>query len=106
VDPDEPVAFGMPWEAAAWFASSRAFEPMAWTRATGVPARYATDADRIRVAGYIRGPEHLSGKAACLDIPLGRGNVVLFGFKPQNRAQTEATFKFLFNALLNPPQNR
>ncbi len=103
LDRREPLAWGMPETAAAWFARSQAFQPIGWDRPTGVPARYASDPDELRVKGYLRGADHLAGKAAALDIPMGEGHVVLIGFRPQNRGQMEGTFKLVFNALFNAP---
>ena len=53
----------------------------------------------LLVAGFMDGAEALAGRPAILQIPVGEGEVVLFGFHPQRRAQTEGTFKLLFNAL-------
>jgi hypothetical protein len=34
-----------------------------------------------------------------VDFSIGKGQVVMFGFGVQHRAQTEGTFKMLFNAI-------
>lgn len=99
LDSTHPLAWGMPSESALYFARGEAFRPVAWPRPTDVVARYAER--KVLVGGFLQGEEHLEGRPALVEIPVGRGRVVLFGFSPQRRAQTEATFKLLFNALLD-----
>jgi hypothetical protein len=41
----------------------------------------------------------MAGRAAVVSIDMHPGRVVLFGLRPQHRAQTHATFPMLFNAL-------
>ena len=98
VETGEPVAWGMPRESAAYFQGSRAF-------ATADPsvrsiARYASTGD-VLLSGWLVGADRIARRHAALDVPFGAGRVVLFGFRPQFRAQPHATFKLLFNALLN-----
>jgi hypothetical protein len=38
--------------------------------------------------------------AAMIDAPMSAGHVVLFGMRPQYRAQSYLTFKMFFNALV------
>jgi hypothetical protein len=96
VDAAQPGAWGMAREAAAYFESSRAFD----TQAPGVVhlARYAA-ADRLLMSGWLLGAGELAGRDAALQVPYGSGQVVLFGFRPQFRAQPHGTFKLLFNSL-------
>jgi hypothetical protein len=60
--------------------------------------RYA-DRDLLQ-SGWLVGEENLVKKCAMVSAKLGEGKAILIGFRTQHRAQTHATFKLLFNALL------
>lgn len=98
VRPSHPLALGAHGDVSAYFDRSLAFEPSDSKRPVDVILRYATT--NPLESGWLLGPEKLQGKAALVEVPFERGRVVLFGFPPQNRAQTHGTFRLLFNALL------
>ncbi|HSZ17412.1 MAG TPA: hypothetical protein VK764_09955, partial [Terracidiphilus sp.] len=50
-------------------------------------------------SGLLLHPEAIEGKAAAMELAYGKGRIVLFGFKPQFRGQSHATYKYLFNEL-------
>jgi hypothetical protein len=53
------------------------------------------------LSGTIANGQHLSGRAAAVDVPLGKGHVVMFALRPFWRWQTQGTFALGFNAILN-----
>jgi hypothetical protein len=56
---------------------------------------------QVMESGWLSGEEYLSHKAAMIEAKKGKGRVIIYGFQPQMRAQTDATFKLLFNALVS-----
>jgi hypothetical protein len=88
------VLSGVPDSLKVYFESSAAFEVQDPARAL---ATYPADPLR---SGYVQHGERLAGKAALVEVPVERGRVILFGFRPQFRGQPHGTFKLLFNAVL------
>ncbi|MFQ5888529.1 MAG: M14 family zinc carboxypeptidase [Gemmatimonadota bacterium] len=86
---------GMPARTAAWLDGGLALEPM------GPEVRVVAHYGRapVLLSGLLHGASHLGGRAAMVEIPLGEGRVILFGFRPQYRGQSIATYPLLFNAL-------
>jgi hypothetical protein len=64
-----------------------------------VLASYPAESRDVLVSGWIRGEEKLVRSVAAVALTSGKGKVVLLGFRAQHRAQTNATFPFLFNSL-------
>jgi hypothetical protein len=62
-----------------------------------VAARYPNS--KVNASGWLRGEDLMYGRAAVVAIEMNPGKVVLFGIRPQHRAQTHGTFAMLFNAL-------
>lgn len=99
---DHPLTFGMPKKTGVFFRGSPVFS-------TSVP-RF--DMDRrviakfpeknILLSGYSKNEEKLGNKTAMVWLKKGKGQLVLFGFYPQFRASTQASFKLLFNSILLP----
>ena len=92
-DPSRPLAHGLPEALPVWFESSPAFE----ADEDAVVALY-TDEEPL-LSGWLLGGDRLRGRAALVEVELGKGRVILFGFRPQYRAQSRVTYTALLNAL-------
>jgi hypothetical protein len=114
VDNDHPLAWGMPEEAAAFFAHSPAFDvgrpPTRFEEQRGIdpgiPEGYHVVAsypkEKLLMSGWLMGEEVLSEKAAVVVAPVGSGRAVLLGFRVQHRGQSHQTYKLLFNSFFLP----
>jgi len=98
-DTADPLAYGMPERAliqsvdSAVFATAETFTAEQFKAVATYPSR-----DLLQ-SGWLIGEDLLVNKVALLHAKAGQGEVVLIGFRCQNRAQTHGTFKVLFNAL-------
>jgi zinc carboxypeptidase len=101
LDTMDPIAKGMPKESIAWAENSPVFEiksdPLASVRVK-IVAWYPKDREPL-LSGWLLGGDRIKGKAALVEVGLGKGRIILFGFRPQYRGQSLATYPLFFNAI-------
>jgi len=96
VDNKNPIASLLPETVPAYFINSSAFTAAADSNVR-VIARYAKE--NVLLSGWLLGEDKLRGQIALAEVSVGKGRVVLFGFRPQHRGQTWGTLPFIWNAL-------
>jgi hypothetical protein len=99
VDGSHPMGRGMAPETWGFYINSPFFQLTEGfaSQKVSVVARYPNNT--VRASGWLRGEDYMLGRAAVVAIETNPGKVVLFGIRPQHRAQTHATLPLLFNAL-------
>jgi len=99
VDTQHPLGYGVAAETYGFYINSPFFQLTEGfnSQRTSVVARYPNM--NVIASGWLKGEELMAGRAAVVSIDMNPGKVVLFGLRPQHRAQTHATFPLLFNAL-------
>ncbi len=129
LDTTDAITKGMPKESIAWAENSPVFEVLSAGSADGssalsakreqpqradgtaaVPA-YAITPSNVHViawypkdkdpllSGWLLGGDRIKGKAALVEVGMGKGRIILFGFRPQYRGQSLATYPLFFNAI-------
>ena len=98
VDTSDPLGYGMKPDSLLFFWDSPVLEttPSMDSENTKVAARYPMH--QVLRSGWLDGEKYLAGKPALTRVYIGEGNVVMYGFRPQHRAQTLGTYKMLFNS--------
>src|SRR6185295_2752126 len=116
LDTGNPIARGMPKESIAWVEDSPVFELIRDNRGSSptvkegsasevsaanvrVIARYPANKNPL-LSGWLLGENRIRGKAALVEVTMGKGRIILFGFRPQYRGQSLATYPLFFNAVL------
>lgn len=93
IDTSHPIAYGFERDGAVFFRRS----PVFGAREGKTVVRYPVHNPLL--SGWVNGEKYLYNKGALVDIPLGKGKIILIGFPVLYRGQTHATFKFLFNSI-------
>ena len=116
LDTSDPIAKGMPKESIAWAENSPVFEILDGPRGSSPTVREGSDAGRMPallvkiiawypkdkdplLSGWLLGGDGIKGKAALVEVGMGKGRIILFGFRPQYRGQSLATYPLFFNAI-------
>jgi hypothetical protein len=97
LDTQNAIAHGLPKNIAIWSEESPAWDVPANSR-DFVVARYPDD--HLLASGWLLGESYIKGRAALVEVPIGQGLAILFGMRPQYRAQSYQAFKLFFNSLV------
>jgi hypothetical protein len=92
-----PANFGVSESPVVMFQAGPAFQTLPGFHGA-VLARYPKQTNPLE-SGLLLHPEAIEGKIAALELAYGHGRILLFGFKPQFRGESHATYKYLFNEL-------
>ena len=105
IDTASPLGWGMAASAFGFYMNSPFFELSDGynSQKVHVVARYPNTG--VAASGYLKGEEYMLGRAAVVAVETNPGKVVLFGIRPQHRAQTHVTLPMLFNALYWSAEN-
>lgn len=95
VDTTSPIAFGSTPKVSVFFETGPTFKLSGDAKSIG---HYAND--KPLLSGWILGGKYLDGTSAIAEVPMGKGRVIAFGFIPMYRGLSEATYKFVLNAML------
>jgi len=96
--PDRPLTAGMPARTVAWVEQGPVFDVTGDAEGTvEIIGRFGAGSPLM--SGWLTGEGRIAGGGALAVIRHGAGRVVLFGFRPQYRGQTVATYPLIFNVL-------
>jgi len=96
-----PLGYGMPKKSLILLRGNHAFAIKGNHNNDHYKVVVSYPEENMKQSGWLIGEKHLARKAALIEAKKKEGRVILYGFAPQSRALTDATFKFFFNALVS-----
>jgi hypothetical protein len=102
VDTTASIAWGSPRHVDVMFDDSPAFRVDADAASKGLRTIAWYDSPKPLRSGWAWGQEHLNGAAAIIEARMGQGSLYIFGPEILFRSQPHGTFRFFFNALMDP----
>jgi len=99
--PNEPLAYGFDKTGIGYFSGALAFDVISDPAPTKVGPRIIASysSENLLISGWAIGEDLIKKKAAVVEVPFEKGNIILFGFSIHNRVQSYSTLKLLFNAI-------
>ena len=98
-DTQHAIAQGMRQHGDVMFVRSPVFRLARGAEAAGVKAVGWYDSAEPLRSGWAWGQSHLQGTAGVVEVPVGRGRLVMYGPEILFRAQPHGTFRLLFNGI-------
>jgi hypothetical protein len=92
-DTTHPIAYGYERDGALFFRRSPIFAVKEGKSVVKYPVHNPL------LSGWVTGEKYLYDKGAIVDVPSGKGKIILIGFPVLYRGQAHATFKYLFNSI-------
>jgi hypothetical protein len=99
VDATAPIAHGMADQVDVLFQRSPAFRLVGGAQEAGARTIGWYDTAEPLRSGWAWGQHHLEGAAGVVEVPVGRGRLVMYGPEVLFRAQPHGTFRLLFNGI-------
>jgi len=100
VDNSHPLAYGMPEKSLILLRGNHAYAVKANHNNDHYSVVVSYPEEDMKLSGWLIGEKYLARKAALIEAKKKEGRVIMYGFAPQMRALTDASFKFFFNALV------
>ncbi|UCE22337.1 MAG: hypothetical protein JSV46_09075, partial [Candidatus Aminicenantes bacterium] len=100
IDTAHPIAYGYERGGAVFFRRSPVFSAREGKSVVRYPLHNPL------LSGWVNGEKYLYNKSAIVDIPFGKGKIILLGFPVLYRGQSHGTFRFLFNSIYYGPASR